>query len=158
MNLFFIHHKNYIIDDTLTNVRDEINRIANRSWSYSSDNLTGKLNPNDTFDLSNENTHELIKWVEKSYVYLTGKITLENGKVKISVAIRPNSIFVVTFFIVLFLFVNHIIHPQSMYDRQGPVPLWFFAPFVVSLFILNFVLTMRTKAKFEKLLKQRWDK
>jgi hypothetical protein len=65
VDIFFTKYKDYLIDNTPTNVRDDINRLGNKELGYFSNNLIGTFNNDNTFKLTNKWTLGVIRRFER---------------------------------------------------------------------------------------------
>lgn len=152
MNLFFNRKYKYTKYDSIENVREEIKNLTKRKWYDSSDNIAGKLKEDDSFQFTNKWSFSFIRWIENSSVYINGQIKSEENKTTIQITVRPNSAFVLTFYILVILFFYNLFQPNALTDEDAILKLLFMAFFDLLLYAMMMVFTSGLRRNFERAL------
>jgi hypothetical protein len=118
MNIFFTIRHRYLVNDTVDNVRANIESIIDRRWYDFSENITGRLNSDGSFKLTHKWSFAVIRWIENSPAYLSGTIIADGNKAIIDSTLRPNSGFVIFFYLLTILFVCEVVGINTFI--QGP--------------------------------------
>ncbi len=152
MNLWFTRKYKYTKYDSLENVREEIKSITKRKWYDSSDNIAGKLKEDNSFQFTHKWSFSFIRWIETSSAYINGQIKSEDNKTSIQIRLRPNSGFVLTFYILVILFLYNLFQPNALTDEDSILKLLFMAFFCLFLYVLIMVFTSGLRKNFERAL------
>lgn len=157
MDIFFTRKHKYTIDESLENVRHEIQSITNRRWYDISNNIIGTFKNDHEFTLSNRWSFAIIRWIESEPAYLTGKLTSEGNKTNINTKLRPNSGFVLTFYGVATLFFYELLFGETFINGPKEIKLVIFPFLNLILFGLIQMYTLSLRYRFERLLHLRRD-
>lgn len=111
MDIFFSRKKRYVTNSSYDSVRADIESIVDRRWYDFSENITGKLNSDGSFEFSPKWTFGYVKvlGVPQSFTYLNGTIIEENGTTIVETTSRPNYAIVAAFYCMLFLLVARLL-------------------------------------------------
>lgn len=152
MNIFFTRKYKYTKYDSIDNVREEIKSITKRKWHDSLDNITGKLKEDNSFQFTHKWSFSYIRWIENSPAYINGQIKSENNKTTIQIKLRPNSSLVLTFYILVILFLYNLFQPDAFADEDAILKLIFIAFFSLLLYAIMLVFTSGLRKNFEQAL------
>ncbi|HEX7902345.1 MAG TPA: hypothetical protein VF487_00600 [Chitinophagaceae bacterium] len=152
MNIFFTQKNKYKVNDSIENVRSEIKLIVNRRWYDSSKNITGKIYDDNSFRLTHKWSFVIIDWIERSPAYLNGTLSADNNKTIINTTLRPNSGFVLFFYLLTILFLCELFGVDTFSEGDKIFKLLFFPFFNLILFGLIRMYTTRLRNRFEKML------
>ena len=151
LNLLFIKKTDYLLDESIENIRSKIKVITDKKWSDFSENITGTLNSNNTFKFTPKWSFVYIRWIENSPAYLTGHVSQESTKTKLSIKTRPNSGFVLVFYVLIILFLYGLFTLQiSDRDTIFKLLLDLFFIFIIYAFMKKFVTGL--DRRFKKIL------
>ena len=153
MDLFFTRRYKYIVNDTTDNVRRDFESITTRRWHDFSENITGRLKNDGSFTLTHKWSFAVIKWIENSPAYLSGTLEAEGDKTKINVVLRPNSAFVLFFYLLAFLFIIELIGFNTFIEGPKLFKLLFFPFFNLILYGLMQMFATGLKNRFERMMK-----
>lgn len=152
MNLFFTRKYKYTKYDSLEYVIQEIESITKRKWYDSSDNIAGKLKEDNSFQFTHKWSFSFIRWIENSPAYINGQLKSEDSKTTIKVRLRPNSGFVLMFYILIILFFYNLFQPNALTDEDVIMKLLVIAFFNLFLFAIMMAFTSRLRKNFERAL------
>lgn len=158
MDIFFNHEHRYVVEEKLDSVRANIKSITSRSWHDFSTNITGQLHADDSFKLTHKWSFAVIKWIEDSPAYLNGTITVEGDCTIIATTLRPNSIFVIAFYLLTIPFLWELTLIVKFNKQPDTFNLLFYPLFNLILFMLMKMYTTGLKNRFERLLQLRGPK
>ena len=151
MNFLFITRHKYRVNDSIENIRAEIESITNRRWHDFSSNITGRFKLDNSFILTHKWSFTIIKWLETDPAYLTGSLTREDDKVLITTSLRPNSLFVILFYLLAILFLFELVGIKT-FEGSNYYKLLLFLLLALVLFALIRMYTAGLRRRFEKLL------
>jgi len=157
MDIFFTHRYKYIVNDTVDNVRANIESITDRRWYDFSDNITGRLNADGSFKLTHKWSFAVIRWLENSPAYLSGTLTGDGNKTVINTTLRPNSGLVFFFYLLAILFLCEVIGINTLIQGPKSFKLLFLPFFNLILFGLMKMFTTGLRNRFERLLQLQRD-
>ena len=157
MDIFFTHKHKYTVNDTVDNVQANIESITDRRWYDFSNNITGRLNKDGSFKLTHKWSFAVMGWIENSPAYLSGTLTVDNNKTIIDTTLRPNSAFVMFFYILTVLFVCELLEIDTFIQGPKTFKLLFFPFFNLILFGLMKMFTTGLRNRFERLLQLQRD-
>jgi len=157
MDIFFTHRYKYIVNDTVDNVRANIESITDRRWYDFSDNITGRLNADGSFKLTHKWSFAVIRWLENSPAYLSGTLTGDGNKTVINTTLRPNSGLVFFFYLLVILFLCEVIGINTLIQGPKSFKLLFLPFFNLILFGLMKMFTTGLRNRFERLLQLQRD-
>ena len=152
MNIFFTRKYKYTKYDSIENVREEIKSITKRKWYDSSDNIAGKLKEDNSFQFTHKWSFSFIRWIENSSAYINGQIKSEDNKTTIQIRLRPNSSFVLTFYILVIIFFYNLFQPNALTDEDAIIKLLFIAFFNLLLYAMMMAFTSGLRKNFERAL------
>ncbi len=152
MDLLFTRKYKYTKYDSIENVREEIKSITKRKWYDSSDNIAGKLEEDSSFQFTHKWSFSFTRWIEKSSAYLNGQLKSEDNKTSIQIRLRPNSMFVLTFYILAIVFLYNLFQPNALTDEDAILKLFFIAFFNLLLYTMMMVFTSGLRKNFERAL------
>src|SRR6187402_1504911 len=101
MDMFFKTMHQYTLNDSVDNVRVNIESAIQRKWHDFAVNIQGRFINDNTFIASPKWSLVVIRWVESDLTYLKGTISHEGNKTLIDTTIRPNSVLVISFYAIL---------------------------------------------------------
>ena len=157
MNIFFTHRQKYTVNDSIENVQANIENITNRQWYDFSNNITGRLNGDGSFKLKHKWSFAVIGWMENSPAYLSGTLTVDNNNTIIDTTLRPNSAFVMFFYLLTILFVCDLLEIDTFIQGPKTFKLIFYPFFNLILFGVMKMFTTGLRNRFEKLLQLQSD-
>ncbi|MEP7232983.1 MAG: hypothetical protein ABI691_22175 [Ginsengibacter sp.] len=152
MDIFFNRHYKYHINGTVNDVRNKLAKITENPWSDFSENITGKLNDDNSFKLTHKWSLGYIRWIENSFAYITGTIKQDGDITVIYTTLRPNSGIVLFFYIFVVLFLCELVGIHTMLEAPKIFILFFIPFFDLILFGLMFMMTNGLINRFEKIL------
>ena len=150
MNIFFTRKYKYSKYDSLEMVLDEIKDITSRKWHNGADNITGKLNEDNSFQLTHKWSFSFIRWIETSPAYINGTIETDDSKTVIKTSVRPNSIFVLSFYFLIVYFIYNLFQPNLFTDEAAIFKLIFIPFFELILYALMISYTSGLRKNFER--------
>ena len=141
----------YRVSDPVDEVRNRIDDLANRKWYDFSSNIDARLRPEGGFIMNAKWTFSPIRWIETAPAYLTGTISEETGRTLIKTTVRPNSSFVIMFYLIAVLFFVELLGHKSIGgDRY--LNLLIFAMLDLVFFAIMQFSKAALKRRFERLL------
>lgn len=152
LNLFFAIKSTYFLDENIENVHSRIQVIASKKWSDLSENITGTINLDNTFKFTHQWSLTYIRWFENSPAYLTGDITNESNKTKLSISTRPNSGFILMFYVFIILFLYKLFTIQTP-DRNKLIELATYSILIFTMYIIMKVFIKGIDRRFKRILK-----
>ncbi len=150
MNIFFTRKYKYIKYDSLEIVLDELKELTERKWYDSADNITGKLNEDNSFQLTHKWSFSFIRWIETNPAYINGIIETDDNRTVIMISVRPNSIFVLSFYCLLVYFIYNLFQPNLFTDEAAIFKLIFIPFFELILYTLMISYTSGLRKNFER--------
>ncbi|EAZ79937.1 hypothetical protein [Algoriphagus machipongonensis] len=157
MNLLFSRNYRYIVRSSVDNVRIDITGITDKPWHDFSENITGSLNDDNSFKFTHKWTFAYITWFENSFAYLTGTIRQEGEKTIINTNLRPNSGIVLSFYVLLVLFLCVLFGIQTMLKGPKIYILLFLLFFALILVGLMLYMTNGLRNRFERIMQLKRD-
>lgn len=157
MDFLFNRNYKYVINSSVDTVRSNLTHITDKRWYDFSENITGRLNNDNSFKLTHQWTFGYIRWIENSFAYLTGTIRQEGDKTVIDTTLRPNSGLVLFFYILVVLFLCELFGIQTM--LRGPkIYILLFIPFFNLVLVgLMLFLTNGLRNRFETIMQLKRD-
>ena len=152
MNILFTQRYKYTINEDIDNVRDDIESIINKRCYDFSVNMKGRFKSDGSFLLTHKLSLAIIRCVETSPAYLTGTLSFKDNKTTIDTSVRPNSLFVGLFYLMIILFVCELFGNSMFIGESKTFSLIFFPLFSILLFGLIKLFTIGIRKKFERLL------
>ena len=152
MDIFFTRRHNYIINDSIDNVRAEIKSITGSRWYDASDNISGSIKNNGSFKLTQKWSFIVIQWIERSPAYLNGTLLAEDNRTIINTTLRPNSAFVISFYLLTIPFLCELFGVDTFIGGSKTFKLLFLPFFSLILFGLMQLYTTGLRKRFERLL------
>ena len=152
MDIFFTRKYKYTVYDSLENVRSEIKGIINRKWYDFSKNITGSFKDENTFVITHKWSFAIIRWMETDPAYIKGMLKEQENTTIIETTVRPNSIFVICFYLMILFFILSIFG-IDIFEGSSDMPFLMFFPlfsFIMLLLIKAYTLGLRNR--FERLL------
>lgn len=150
MNIFFTRKYQYSKYDSLEIVRDEFKDITNRKWYDGADNITGKFNEDDSFQLTHKWSFSFIRWIETSPAYINGTIKTDDNRTLIQISIRPNSMFVLFFYGLIVYFIYNLFQPNIFSDEVVVFKIIFIPFFNLILYAIMMSYTSGLRKNFEQ--------
>lgn len=150
MNIFFTHKYKYIKYDSLEIVLDELKYLTSREWYDSANNITGKLNEDNSFQLTHKWSFSFIRWIETSPAYINGTIKTDNNRTVIQISIRPNSMFVLSFYGLTVYFIYSFLQPKIFSDEVAIFKLIFIPILELILYAIMMSYTSGLRKNFER--------
>lgn len=150
MNIFFTRKYKYNKYDSLDIVRDEFKDLTNRKWYDGADNITGKFNEDDSFQLTHKWSFSFIRWIETCPAYINGELKTDNNRTIVQIRIRPNSMFVLSFYCLIVYFIYNLFQPNILSDEVAIFKIIFILFFNLFLFAIMMSYTSGLRKKFEK--------
>ena len=157
MDILFTHRHQYVVNDTVDNVRANIESITDRRWYDFSHNITGRLNADGSFKLTHKWSFAVISWLENSPAYLSGTLAGDGNKTVITTTLRPNSGLVFFFYLLTILFLCEVVSIDTFIQGPKTFKLLFFPFFNLILFGLMKMFTTGLRNRFERLLQLQRD-
>lgn len=157
MDIFFNRSYKYVVNSSVDNVRSDMTRITDKRWYDFSENITGKLNDDNSFKFTHKWTFGYSRWTENSFAYLTGTIREEGDKTVIDTTLRPNSGIVLFFYILLVLFLCDLFGIQTMLKGPKIYLLLILSFFDLLLAGLMLYVTNGHRNRFERIMQLKRD-
>lgn len=151
MNAFFFTRLSYHVDEPVEDVRDRIQGMTSGKWYRLSKNISGRRKTDGSYLLTNKWNLMYTNWIESGGAYLNLKIHKVNNKTEIHATIRPNSLFVLFFYLIIILFFFEIFGVTLVYGPKIYI-LVFLVLFDSLLFLLIKLMTSSLLKKFEKIM------
>ncbi len=155
MDIFFSRRYRYSIVDSLENFRAEFDSITERKWHDFSPNITGRFIDANTFKLTHKWSLSYIRWIETRPAYLSGTISSKNNTTIIKCTLRPNSGFVIAFYIIAILFFCELIGIRTFVESSKYIKLLLFPFFNLILYGFMLFFTNGLRNRFERILNLR---
>jgi hypothetical protein len=108
MNLFFHLRQKYYVPHPTEQVQKKLRFITNRRFEDYSIDVVGKLEPDGRFELMNKWGITNTPLIENRRAYLQGHLAHSNEGSCLEIRLRPNVIFIVSFYISLLLLVLEV--------------------------------------------------
>lgn len=159
MDIFFSRKKRYVTNSSYDSVRADIESIVDRRWYDFSENITGKLNSDGSFEFSPKWTFGAVRvfGIPQSMAYLTGTLTEDNGRTVIETTSRPNYTIVAAFYCMVFLLVARLLGIEIFIMVTLTEMLLVFPILCVVLAGVMVFGALRLRLRFERLLQLRRD-
>src|SRR5215467_13503654 len=99
MDIFFNRRYTYLINDSIENVRENLQSITNRKWLDFSDNISGSISLNGNYVFTQ-------KWslITTNGVGMPASLGVkpieENDRTKMQTILKPNAILVLLFYLI----------------------------------------------------------
>ena len=155
MDIFFTKKHTYVVNDTLFNVREKFELITNKRWYDFSENITGNISDDHSFRLTHKWSFTYIKWLEKSPAYLSGTLSSDQNKTIIQSTVRPNSAFIIAFYLFTILFLCELFGLNTFLEGPKLFRLLFIPFFNLILFGLMTMFTTGLRNRFERIFNLR---
>jgi hypothetical protein len=157
MDVFFSLKNKYVVNASVDSVQTEIKSLTDRRWYDFSENITGKLKNNGSFEFSPKWTFGAVKvfGIPQSMTYLSGTITEDNGKTIIEITSRSNYVMVVFFYFLIFTLVAKLFDINTF--MQATLTEMLLAIPIICL-VLAGIMTLgaiRLRDRFERLMQLR---
>ena len=153
MDFLFNKKYTYLVNESIDNVRENIQAVLSRKWYNFSSNLTGRIRPDGSYILTPKMAFSNINWFESSPAYLRVKLSREGDKTKIETLVRPNSGLVIIFYLLILIFGLELVG-VNVFEGPKVYSLLFLPLFVLIIFGLITVYPNTLKRKFEKIIGQ----
>ena len=158
MDILFTRRYKYTTHNSVDDVRADVEAIIDRRWYDFSVNMTGRFKSDGSFIFTHKWSLAIIRWVETSPAYLNGTISSEDSKTIIETSVRPNSLFVLLFYLFIALFLVQLVGRSIIIGESKSVSLIYFLVFGLILFGFMQLFTIGLKNRFERLLRITPDK
>ena len=155
MGIFFSQKHTNTVDETLTNLHAKLKAITDRRWHDFSEKITGKIKDDNSFEVTQKWSFTHIRWIENSPAYLFGALSSDSDRTIVKLTVRPNSGFVIFFYLLLVLFFCEIFGISTFIDGPRSFKLVFFPFFNLILFGLMKYFTTELRKRFERMLNLR---
>ena len=152
MDILFVRKYRYETSDSVDDVRGKIESIIHRRWFDFSINMTGRFKSENSFRLRPKWSVAIIRWFETSSAYLNGTLSSNENKTIIDVSIRPNSAFVLLFYLTGVLFLVELFGRSMFHGEPKAFSLIIFPIFGLIIFGLIQLFTTGLRNRFEGLL------
>jgi hypothetical protein len=152
MDIFLNRRHTYIVNLPFEDVRENIQSITTRKWSDFSENITGRLTHNANYVFTHKWSVAYIRGIEGMPAYLKVKLIKENESTKIETLLRPNSTFVIFFYLIAILFLLELIGINSFIEGSRFAMLLFLPAFDLILLGLMQLFTNGLRNRFEKIM------
>lgn len=152
MDIFFTQRRKYTVFNSIESVRADFESITSRHWYDFSENITGRLNVDNSFRLTHKWSFAVIRWVESSPAYLTGTFMADGDKTVVDTTLRPNSVLLIFFYLFSILSICAFLGIQTFIHGTMEYELLFFPSFSLILFGLMRIFTTGLRNRFERLM------
>ena len=153
MNIFFAQKRTYIVHDSLVEFRLKVESIANRTLLDFSDNIVGKIEEDNRFSFTPKWSLAYIQWIERSPAYLTGTLNSELDKTIVKCTVRPNSLFIITFYLSVIILM-WVLFGKNGFSNETKLFLLTFLPFgLLIVFGIMKYYTSQLRNRFEKIFR-----
>src|SRR5688572_19602847 len=109
MDILFTRRYKYTTHNSVDDVRADIKAIIDKRWYDFSVNMTGRFKSDGSFTLTHKWSLAIIRWVGTSPAYLNGTLSSEDNETIIETSVRPNSVFVLLFYLFIVLFLVQLL-------------------------------------------------
>lgn len=157
MNLFFFSRYHYRVNNSIEDVREQIQGLMNHKWYELSPNITGKMRNDGSYQFTQKWMFGYIRGIESDPAYLNVKILKEKEFTVINVKLRPNIGLVFFFYLILVLFVLELLGVQTMLEGPEVYKLSLLPFFALILFGMMKWFTVGLKGRFERNVIDRLD-
>lgn len=155
MNIFFSHKRTYVTHEPLEDFNVKLKSIVDRRWYDFSENITGNVHADGNFTLTHKWSFTYIIWFETSPAYLSGTISPDIRGTIITSTVRPNSMFVILFYLLSALFLFELLGSNTFVKGPKLFKLIFIPFFNLILFGIIKFYTTGLRNRFEKILNLR---
>lgn len=152
MDFLFNSKREYKVFAPLDTVRQNITSVITRHWIDFSENLNGNFINDTEFIITPKWSLAIIRWLERDLTYLKGRLEAVSNQTTITITIRPNSIFVIMFYLFIILSVLEPLNGVFINEINATLKLLFFPLFAVIILSVILFSTYRMRRRFERLL------
>ncbi len=153
MDIFFNQKQQIVVNNSIENVRDNIQGITSQKWyKLSPHNITGRRKSNGDYSFTHQFSLVAFQWIEGSPAYLNVRLEKEDNRTKIQTRIRPNSVFVIFFYLQGLLFLLEIFGVRTIDSGSKALNLFLYLSFALIIFGLIKLFTTSLKNKFLKII------
>jgi hypothetical protein len=153
LNLFFETTTDYYTNRSVDSVQSDIKKITTKKWKNFSENITGTFDGESSFKLSQKWSLIQIGWFESMPSYISGTISIEGNKTKVTTSLRPNPMFVLLFYTFIVFFICELFGVETFLNGSTTLNLISFTIFTALMYFCIRFFTARLKKRFERLLK-----
>ncbi|SRR6266498_1211991 len=152
MDIFFARRHTYIVNLPFEDVSENIQSITTRKWSDFSENITARFTHHANYVFTHKWSVAYIRGIEGMPACLKVKFIKENERTKIETSLRPNSTFVIFFYLIAIFFLLELIGINTFIKGSKVFNLVFFGGFDLILFGFMQLFTNGLRNRFEKIL------
>jgi hypothetical protein len=138
------------VNNSIEDVREEIQGLMNHKWYELSPNITGKMRSDGSYQFTQKWMLGYIRGIESDPAYLNVKVLKEKEFTVINVKLRPNAGLVFFFYLIVALFVLELVGMQTMLEGPKVYKLLILPFFAVIIFGMMKWFTVGLKKRFER--------
>jgi hypothetical protein len=153
MNFLLVRKYRYVAPKSIDDVIEDFGRITNQKWYDFSENIHGRLNPDNTFWLTEKWSFVYIQGLPYNYLsYINGKLQKDNTNTIIEISLRPNFILVFFLYLIGLFFVLELTGVKIMAETPIILTILGLLSFEFILFSIALISTNRLRNRFERIL------
>jgi hypothetical protein len=154
MNFLFTQKNVYHLGRTIDDVIEDFAAITQRKWYDFSENITGRLNPDNTFRISNKWSFAYVSGVTNySLICLNGSLKRDGNSTIIETTSRPNIVILLFLYLIAILFLLELFGMTTMIEGPKIYTLLFLPFFWVILFGITTFEAKNLQKRFERMLR-----
>lgn len=150
MNLFFVKKYHYLVNNSLDDVRDQIQGLINQAWYVFTPNITGKMRGDGSYQFTQKWMLGYIRGIENDPAYLNVKLSKQKQFTVINVKLRHNAGLVLFFYFIVVLFLLELVGVKTMLEGPKVYKLLVLPFFAIILFGMIKWFTIGLKRRFER--------
>jgi hypothetical protein len=153
MNFLFAKKYTYSVNRSTDDVIEDFVKLTNRKWYDFSENITGYLNPDNTFKLTHKWAFGYVSgFFDNTLVSLTGKLQKNNNETIIEATLKPNFVLVLFLYLIALLFFLEMTGTTKIIEGPKIFTLLFLPFLWLILFGIISFMTNSLRKRFERLL------
>jgi hypothetical protein len=153
MNILFSQKHKYSVDRSIDEIIEDFAILTKRKWYDFSENITGRLNPDNTFRLTHKWAFGYVSGMpDGSLVYLTGRLKRDGNNTTIETTVRPNFVIVLFLYLIAILFFLELFGVATIIEGPRIFAIFFLPLFWFILLGIILFTTSQLRNRFERLL------
>lgn len=153
MNFLFAWKYRYLVDRPIDDVKNDFAIITNRKWYDFSENITGRLNADNTFRVNSKWGFAYVRSsLNQSIVSINGRLKKQGDNTIIETTMRTNLVVVFFLYLIAILFFLELFGIKT--TLEGPrIYLILFLPVMwLILFVIVYFSAITLQNRFERIL------
>lgn len=158
MDFLFSRTYKYTINEPIDNVLQDFSKVTNRKWTDFSDNITGKLNDDNSFKFTHKWTLGYIRGIfGNDFATIKGNINDNGENTVIEITLRPNFGLVFFNYLIAILFLCELFGIKTMLNGPKTYILLFLPFFGLILYGIILFMTNGLRNTFENVFHLKAD-